>query len=87
MLHIAYSIYDIKAKKYSLPFYTESEDVAKRIVAASAVEGSMLKMFPSDFILYDVGFFDDESADYFTDSDPVKVCTVNDLIGGDNLDV
>lgn len=81
MVYTMYSIFDVKTGSYSVPQCYVNEDVAKRTVQAAAVDGSLLKSFPSDFILYSVGTFDDKDG-VFVDDDKKNrfVCSVADLI-------
>ena len=53
-----YSVYDKKADCYSKPFDGFNNDCAKRMVAASMDESSMLRKYPTDYRLDFVFSFD-----------------------------
>lgn len=60
MLSSVYSIYDIKAQVYQLPFYSPNDAVALRTVYDSFYQhDSIISRHPEDFILYKLGEFDD----------------------------
>lgn len=58
-----FSIYDSKAKAYSLPFHAVNDHVAMRMVGAAVNDpGTTLNKHPEDFVLYEIARFDDETA-------------------------
>lgn len=83
MIYQAFSIYDIKTAKYSMPMFVDNEADAKRNVIAAAKGQSMLAMFPGDYELFYIGEFDSADGN-FTNIAPSKVCSVVDLIGDGN---
>jgi hypothetical protein len=58
-----FSLYDVKARAYSTPFFLQNVDMAKRsLVDAMTYESaSPLSRHPEDFMLYEMGEFDDVS--------------------------
>lgn len=60
MLQKMFSIFDVKAKAFGVPFFAFNAALAQRSVAAAVRAGeSTLAKFPEDFVLYEVGVFDD----------------------------
>lgn len=56
----AYSIYDRKALVYHLPFYALNDAVAVRTLSDVVADPqSMFSRHPNDYVLYQVGEFDD----------------------------
>jgi len=63
MIIRAYAIYDNKARVYSHPFFTNTDETAQRIFTTMASDGqSNISKFPSDFELFFVGDYDDATA-------------------------
>lgn len=58
MLLNAYSIYDEKAMTFGNPFFIVSDEAAKRSIALSMTQDSILFTCPGDFKLYRIGEFD-----------------------------
>lgn len=80
MLVNFYSIYDVKANIYSIPFVAVNEKVAKRTVQGAMLDtNSILRLHPSDYRLFCVGQFDDESALVFRKDTPQFVCELLEL--------
>lgn len=62
MITKAFSIRDVKAGTYNPPFFQYTPGMAERAVKHMMKDpGSMLGTYPSDFELFEVGSFDDES--------------------------
>lgn len=56
-----YAIMDRKIG-YNTPFEQKTDDVAKRNFKATAqAEGSMIKMFPEDYTLWFMGYYDEQT--------------------------
>jgi len=56
---MAFTVYDSKAEGYLRPFFAESKPLAIRAVQAALSDPShSFAMFPGDYVLYHVGFFD-----------------------------
>ncbi len=60
MVNGAYAIYDLKAKAYALPFFAINAAVALRQFGSlcNQPESSVSK-YPEDYILFEIGEFDD----------------------------
>ncbi len=55
-----YSIYDSKAAAYSLPFYHENDALAQRMLIRACLDPqSNLFHFAADYILFDIGTWDE----------------------------
>ena len=62
MIKTLYSVYDIKAVFYGMPFEAKSDgDAARMFSGACKDQSSMLGQYPSDFQLFKVGSFDDHA--------------------------
>lgn len=62
MILRAYSLYDEKAGVFSPPFYMGTEGLALRAVSdLVADERTTVARHPNDFILYELGAFDDST--------------------------
>lgn len=56
-----YSIHDTKSLTYSNPFYAPTHGAAIRIVTDAVQDlNTQLGRHPADFVLYCVGYFDDQ---------------------------
>lgn len=68
----AYSIKDSVADCYGTPFFAISDPVATRSFFQVADDPqSAISQHPSDYTLYRIGFFDDETGALFTHDTPV----------------
>lgn len=57
-----YSLFDTKVQTFGNPFCAQSDGAAVRMVCdAAADQNTMLAKHPSDFILYGLGTFDEDS--------------------------
>lgn len=58
-----YTVFDIKAKVYTLPFYAMNHEVAIRSFRQKVNEpGHQFNLYPEDYALYFIGSFDDQNA-------------------------
>jgi hypothetical protein len=86
MLLQIFCVFDSKARNYGMPFFTQNRGTAIRGIQLQLQQdgNSMLAKYPSDFDLFHVGNFDDESG-LFTcpeTSNPIFIINVSELIGG-----
>lgn len=57
-----FSIYDVKAQAFNQPFFSNNRGTAIRSFAeAISDKNSMYGKYPEDFVLFEIGVFDDES--------------------------
>ncbi len=81
MLLNAYSIFDNKALVYAPPFYAANAAVAKRIVSDAASDpNSSLNRHPGDYVVYQVGNFNDANGQFTPVSPLVHICDVVSLM-------
>lgn len=60
---IAYSLYDEKAGVFSPPFFVGTEGLALRAVSDLVADNrTTVARHPNDFVLYELGRFDDQTA-------------------------
>jgi len=83
MKHKVYAIQDAIAGAFQLPFTTVNEPTAIRM-AANAVnqEGTLINLNPSDFRLFNLGEFDDQSGKIEALDIPQHVCDMHELKQG-----
>lgn len=55
------SVYDTKAKLWSLPFFSHSTVTASRDFAAAVKGGSSIAQFPGDYELWSIGEWHEEN--------------------------
>nr|QJB19137.1 MAG: nonstructural protein [Microvirus sp.] len=59
-LHLAYTLYDIKALTYNAPFFTMNDALAKRMLSELVTDpNTIVGRHPSDYKLYKIGMYDD----------------------------
>lgn len=75
-LHV-YSVYDAVVGAYGTPFSTMNEGYAKRAM----IDGYQNRGEHNDFVLYYLGEYDTDSALFALATNPVRVCSLFDLIG------
>lgn len=77
-----YSIYDLKAKTYYAPFYSENDVLASRTVAAALLQGdTTLSVFPQDYQLRWLGSFDTDTGLLDAAESVQLVCQLDTLKG------
>lgn len=70
-----YTIYDMKAKSYSQPFYSTNDETAMRAVdAAVQEEGHDFNRNTQDYRLYRIGGFDGSTGVVSASDRPVLIC-------------
>lgn len=83
-----YSVYDKRAKTYALPMCFVNDDLAIRAFSCSVVDGSMLQMCHEDYVLRNLGTFDDSNGVLYN-IDPLTVISASEIVDmrKDNKDV
>jgi len=67
-----FAVYDLKAKAFLQPFFSVTEGTAIRAFAVAVNDpGTMLAKHPGDYVLFEVGSFDDDSG-FLAALSPVK---------------
>ena len=75
-----YSIFDNKMGTFQLPFYAHNSGHAIRTVTkALRSANSHLADFPEDYVVYEIGEFNDESGGIIAHNQPIHVTNVLDL--------
>lgn len=75
-----YAIVDKKVNAFNSPIVTANDDVMKRMVHDTIMQGdSLLAKYPSDFDLYDLGEFDNESGKFTNNDIPKLLCNLKAL--------
>lgn len=80
-LQLAYSLYDMKALTYSPPFFTANDALAKRMLSEIVIDiNTTVGRHPSDYKLYKVGMFDDQTGIFDRLSIMEHVCDATSLL-------
>ncbi len=81
MIHKTYSIYDEKAEAFIRPIFMPNEALAKRAIQTSAMDiNHPFAQHPGDYVLYELGDFDDTTAFIHQLAPPARICTIAELI-------
>lgn len=65
MILVVCAVYDMKARAFASPFTSSHLDVAKRAFAEAAnISDHSLCKYPEDFVLYCLGTWNDETAEF-----------------------
>lgn len=75
---IMFSIFDIKAKTFSMPFFEKSKETAIRAVATQLGSDSLIARYPEDFVLYQLCVVDEISG-VISDSEKEKICRIDEI--------
>lgn len=72
-----FSLFDTKACNFGSLIALENADVARRnfVMSMLSSEKSLVRDFPDDYILYEMGGFDNHSGEITVHSCPIKVMT------------
>lgn len=75
-----YSVHDNKAKAYLNPFHARTSGEAIRAFQTECKNPqSPFNQYPSDFTLYELGEFDEESASIATHKSPVHLSNASEF--------
>lgn len=77
---LCFSIYDKKATVHMSPVFVPNTVTALRSVAATLTEKNNLSMYPGDFALYELGYFDQDSGLIISNGNPVFVEELQNLM-------
>lgn len=73
MIHNVYAVFDTKANAFLAPAMMQTDEQAIRQFASATVDDNhAFTIFPDDYILYNVGTWNDEDARY-TNAEPPHV--------------
>jgi len=74
MIHKIYCIYDNKIASFGVPFFASLREVAyrhmRRAVANPALD---VAQFPSDFVLFEMGEFNDATGEFNPEVSPMNL--------------
>lgn len=77
MIAKAFALRDIKADAFGSPFFLPNENIAKRLLAEWAQDKrSEVGKYPNDFVMFEIGTFDNESGKLSPLVPPSMVCSV-----------
>jgi len=76
-----YVLHDSKAKMYHTPFYMVNDDACLRtMVDMVNNQENEVSKFPEDFTLFNIGTFDEETANIELLQERVTICRCHELI-------
>jgi len=78
MLVQVYSVFDVKSEVYMMVLPSMNDGMIKRELMVELRKPSMMREFPDDYRLYQVGTWDDTRGE-LKGSMPRLVCTIADL--------
>ena len=79
--NLIFSVYDEKAETYSLPLTHSSVQVAIRsFTAAVKNPQSFIHQFPSDYALYHIGSFDEDTSEIKSFSQPRFIVRASEIM-------
>lgn len=81
MILQVFSVLDEKAQAFAVPFVLQTRGLATRSFADAAVDPNIsISRHPSDYVLYQVGTFDDNSGRLESLDVPERICKASDLL-------
>ena len=84
MIMKVYTVLDVKVEAYLQPFFARSQGEAVRMFADSVnTPSTHLARYPEDFILFEIGEYDDQSAGITGYDAPVHVVKAIDVLISD----
>lgn len=76
-----FTIYDIKAQSYLPPFYMQSTGQAMRAFEDTVNdETTQFSKHPEDFVIFEVGSFDDQTCTFDLQKTPITLAKAIELI-------
>jgi len=74
MLMRVYTVYDSKTEAYMPPFFQPAKGAALRLFSDSVNDvNHTFNKHPSDFTLFELGTYDDSTAQFVTHSTPISL--------------
>lgn len=81
MKTIAYTVYDRVAETYNMLFFVESQPQAKRMFSNVVIDGdSAFHKNPSDFVMCEVGTFDDKTGVFEAYDAPQEILDAQEVL-------
>lgn len=77
---LVFSIYDLKTRVFFPPMVYHNAEHAKRDMMLELRKGGMMKEFPGDYELYQIGEFHDDTANIEKMVPPIRVCRLDELM-------
>lgn len=72
MIHKVFTVYDTKAQAHLQPFFSQNKATAIRAIQSAFRDPQhQFTLYPQDYILFDLGSFDDATGEFDT-SPPVS---------------
>lgn len=78
-----YSIKDARTGNFALPIYFSNIDELDRALRMMD-DRNIMRAFPEDFIIYDLGTFSEDTGEIFSNGDPLKLCTLASIFNSDS---
>ena len=76
-----YSVFDVKSKIFHPPQFCHNQEHALRYFAMQFKDSStVMAQYPADFQIFDVGTYDDSTAEIVPTYPPTFVCHVSDIV-------
>ena len=86
MIQQIYSIYDVKAEVFHLPFYNKTHGEAERnFLQLTKDEKSMIAKYPEDFSLYHMGTYDDSTGLIQSLKEPMLIVSATTIASKRNI--
>jgi len=87
MKTMMFSIYDNKLEGFMRPFFLQTRAVAVRAIIDLAQDAKdPVSQHPADYILYELGTFEDHTAEIMQVTPPVRLGLVSELITNYDVD-
>lgn len=67
-----YSIFDRATSDHAMPFVAATDEAAFRLVRGSFAPQSQLVLYPSDYVIVNLGTFDSETGDILPDNKVIE---------------
>lgn len=81
MIVKAFAVYDTKALVYQAPFFNSAVGVALRMFSDAVNDPqTFLNKHPTDYILFEVGTFDDNTGEFITVTPPKNLGLASDFL-------
>lgn len=78
---MAFSLFDVKAKAYCVPFFVHNVNLALRSFGDAVLDQSTgISKHPEDFMLYRLGEYDDNSGKLLSLNEPEFVANAVDFV-------
>lgn len=81
MIYGVFAVYDTAVKAYMRPVFVRNAGEARRAFSEEInTSNTVLNRYPSDYVLFDLGFWNDDTGEFSSHKAPVRIAVGSELV-------